>query len=136
MNDGLRMASIVAVTAMALVLTGGVPAFAGQGDVETTCGDNRVCMWEDNNFGGNKWVDQSAPNGKVYDIDWWNGDNEISSIRNTSDYYICVYPGDYTWGGGYIIINPNREYGNLAQSFGFDNDAESFKVVDTTTKCI
>jgi hypothetical protein len=115
---------------MMMVLGAGAPGLADQGDIETTCPSNYVCMWEDNNFGDHKWVAQSAWNGKVYNIDWWNGDNEISSIRNTSGLYVCVYPGDYTWGGGYIIVDPHEELPNLAQSHGFDNQAESFKIVD------
>jgi hypothetical protein len=113
-----------------IALTAYTPAFAGQGDVEKTCPSNNVCMWEDNNYGGNKWVEQTARLDRVYDIDWWDGDNEISSIKNTSGLYVCVYPGDYTWGGGYIVVEPHQELPNLAQSHGFDNQAESLKFVD------
>ncbi|NUR70860.1 MAG: peptidase inhibitor family I36 protein [Hamadaea sp.] len=135
MNRTARRALAVAAASAAIAVGTATPAFAGQGDVESTCPSSDVCMWEDNSFGGNKWVEQSTYDGKVYDIDWWNGDNEISSIRNNSGFWICVYPGDYTWGGGYIKVGPHTEYSNLAQSFGFDNEAESFKVVSSTSNC-
>ncbi|MER6184987.1 hypothetical protein [Streptomyces sp. NPDC001652] len=40
-------------------------------------------MWEDGNYEGSGYVDVVA--GGPYDIDGWNGDNEISSIDNASD---------------------------------------------------
>ncbi len=114
----------------ALALTAPTPAIAGQRLADGACPGDHICMWEDDNYGGDKWVQEPAKLNKVYDIDGWDGDNEISSIKNTSGLFVCVYPGDYTHGGGYIVVNPYQVLPNLAQSHGFDNDAESLKFVD------
>jgi hypothetical protein len=105
------------------------PAYAAD-----TCESGRVCMWEDAGFGGDRYVNEliaDDSDGTGYNIDWWHGDNEISSVKNASNRYVCIYPGDYTWGGGEIVIPPNSESDNLGRDHGFDNNAESYKVTDS-----
>jgi hypothetical protein len=121
-----RLLAVLGLGAATLLVVAS-PAYA-----DSSCASGRVCMWEDASFGGDKYVNQAvSANNESYDIHWWNGDNEISSIKNTSGKYVCVYAGDYTWGGDYIVIEPHSESGNLGRDHGFDNDAESFKVTDS-----
>ena len=90
------------------------------------CGANRICMWEDTAFSGDRWVDTEVGGpGWFYDIDWFNGDNEISSIDNATGQSIRVWGNDNPSGGS-ICLPPHS---NLVGLGGFENDAESFSVV-------
>ncbi|WSQ11260.1 peptidase inhibitor family I36 protein [Streptomyces sp. NBC_01231] len=87
---------MLAKTKAGLVALLAVPAltvgFAGQAQADGYCGAGRVCMWEDGNYEGSRYVDVTA--GGPYDIDGWNGDNEISSVDNASGLYIVMYDND------------------------------------------
>src|SRR4051812_23368489 len=54
------------------------------------CADGHLCMWEDPGYSGSQYVDQPGNPGR-YDIDWWNGDNEISSVINKTGKCIKLY---------------------------------------------
>lgn len=108
------------------------PASAG------TCATGRICMWEDPNFSGSRYVNVSPSVYRTYEIDWWNGDNEISSVVNNSSYAVRLIDGDYTdgptWnrGGASFCVGP---YGRIRDLYAFplgnltwDNRAESFQV--------
>ena len=118
----------LAATALGLagtaVLT--TPAVAQAG---TYCPTNHACMWEDSNFQGDRWVDielGAAPSS--YDIDGWDGDNEISSIENGSTTNWLKVWSDDDYQGTYICVAPRAVQGSLG---GFDNNAESFQLVSS-----
>lgn len=102
-----------------------------------TCSAGRVCMWEDPNFSGSRYVNVLPSVNRYYEIDWWNGDNEISSVVNNSYYAVKLSDGDYTDGpswnrnkGTAVCIPPYGRVPDLiVYPFGnltFDNRAESF----------
>jgi hypothetical protein len=87
MRSAMR-AALTALFAVSVVTVGvSTPAQA-----DGYCPANRVCMWEDSYYGGSRYVDTYA--GGPYDIDGWNGDNEISSVDNASGLYIVMYDND------------------------------------------
>jgi len=102
------------------------PAFAAG-----TCSNTNICMFEDSGYNGSKYVDYhpgSVPQDK-FEIDWWNGDNEISSVINNSGKYAIIFPDD-GWDGDsadIICIGPGVSVSNLRnQPYDFNDDAESF----------
>lgn len=111
---------------------GSVVLLAPAASASDYCPANHVCMWEDDNFTGDRWVDQElGAIGSAYDIDWYDGDNEISSIENggtvTTGKHIRVYGND-DLSGDSVCLAPNVLIGDL-DIYGFDNDAESFVIV-------
>ncbi|GAA4035058.1 hypothetical protein GCM10022247_70610 [Allokutzneria multivorans] len=50
-------------------------------------------MWEDADHKGSRYVHQKAVTG-FYDIDNWDGDNEISSVINNSACSLTMYSND------------------------------------------
>jgi hypothetical protein len=116
----------VLVTAMAIAVTGVVSAAApAQADIRNCPGGN-VCMWEDSNFSSDMYVSQMVRPGQ-YEIDWWNGDNEISSLVNNGGCQVVVYDGDALTGSA-LVVPPHRQYADL-DSIGWDNRAQSFEVL-------
>lgn len=98
------------------------PAFA-----DGHCDANRVCMWEDDAFKGDRWVNTTVGGPPWdYNIDGWNGDNEISSIDNATGRYILVWSNDQADGRS-LCVPPHTDMASLGN---FDNDAEYFQVVD------
>jgi hypothetical protein len=98
-----------------------------------SCDDKYVCMWEDNDYEGDKWVNYregTSPGDRV-EIDGWDGDNEISSVKNNTKLYVVMYADD-EFRGRIQCIAPESSSPNLRQSNGFDNEAESFIL---KTKC-
>jgi hypothetical protein len=89
------------------------------------CADGHVCMWEDPGYGGSKYVDQPGNPGR-YDIDWWNGDNEISAVISKTGKCVKLYADD-NWGGTSYFIEKGGSRPDLEQN-GFDNDAESYEI--------
>ena len=84
---------------LALVATLGFAATAATTPASAgTCATGRVCMWEDPNFSGSLYVNVSPSVYRTYEIDWWNGDNEISSVVNNSRYAVRLIDGDHTDG--------------------------------------
>jgi hypothetical protein len=118
---------------VAVILAGGL-AVAGFGVIspanatENAPTAGNVRMWEDPNFTGSQYVDATpanCPDG--CDIDGWDGDNEISSVRNETACIVRLYADD-NFGGRSVDLAANTNYSNLEQ-IGFDNDAESFQFV-------
>ncbi|MDA2806111.1 peptidase inhibitor family I36 protein [Nocardiopsis suaedae] len=91
MHTAIRVGAVLAAAATALPVTASTPAMA-----DGYCRAGHVCMWEDAHYQGSRYIDVRA--GGPYDIDWWNGDNEISSVDNASDLYIVMYDNDNTTG--------------------------------------
>jgi len=123
--SGARGFVLVSLAVLSLVAWG-TPAMAS-----STCASNHVCMWEDNNYGGDKWVDYTSNGNSIqnYQIDNWDGDNEISSVKNNTSLPLYIYPNDYAnIFGVWICIPPGGYSANLAQTHGFDNDAEYFQL--------
>jgi hypothetical protein len=88
------------------------------------CPAGRVCMWEDSNYQGSRYVDVSGTPGYGYEIDWWNGDNEISSIDNASGSWVNVFDGDGYTGRLLFCVAPHQRIPDLY----FSDMAESFSV--------
>ncbi len=118
---------------VAVILAGGL-ALAGFGVIspanatENAPTAGNVRMWEDPDFTGSQYVDATpanCPDG--CDIDGWDGDNEISSVRNETACTIRLYADD-NFAGRSVDLAANTNYSNLEQ-VGFDNDAESFQFV-------
>lgn len=120
----------------ALAITGGLTALsfglvAAPAQAAGTCASGYVCMWEDPNYNGEKYVSQPGDVGS-YEIDGWDGDNEISSVINRTGKCIRLYDND-GWSGttykiGKVVSGgDNGKRPNLEQN-GFDNEAESYKI--------
>ncbi|WKU05616.1 peptidase inhibitor family I36 protein [Micromonospora sp. HUAS LYJ1] len=64
--------------------------------MDSTCPSNHVCLWEDFNYTGSKYVDytQGTNPGDKFDIDGWNGDNEISSAKNNTGLILVLWDND------------------------------------------
>jgi peptidase inhibitor family I36 len=85
-------------------------------------------MWEDPGYTGSIYVDtlpSECPAG--CDIDGWDGDNEISSVKNPTGCKVRLYDND-GFTGGTVDLSPHTSYPNLEQQ-GFDNRAESYKFI-------
>lgn len=85
-----------------------------------------VQMWEDPDYSGSLYVEAGPGNcpAEGCDIDGWDGDNEISSVKNGTNCTVRLWDLD-GFGGSYVDLAPNRSYSNL-ELLGFDNKAESF----------
>jgi hypothetical protein len=95
------------------------------------CDSGRICMYEDNHYTGGKYSNWKPTGGnQSYQIDWWDGDNEISSVYNNSNYAVYLYANDdYT---GFIrCVSAKSAVGDLP--YWQDNDAESAKTVSRST---
>jgi hypothetical protein len=79
-------------------------------------------MFEDWNFGGDKYVDITRPG--TYDIDWWNGDNEITSVSNATGMWIILYDYDDCTGAQWTV-QPYTDNADLPDVI--DDDAECFR---------
>jgi hypothetical protein len=88
-----------------------------------------VSMWEDGGYGGDRWVHYRA--GTIdkdrFEIHWWNGDNEISSLQNGTDKWLVVYDKD-SWGGDRRCFAPGEEIRNM-KDVNFNDKAESFELM-------
>ena len=98
---------------------------AGPAKAAGTCADGSVCMWEDPGYNGSKYVDQPGNAGN-YQIDWWNGDNEISSVINRTGKCVRLYDND-DWSGTSYFIEKGGPRSDLEQN-GYDNYAESYTI--------
>ncbi|MEO3830381.1 peptidase inhibitor family I36 protein [Actinomadura sp. B10D3] len=124
MGDVRRMTKrLAATTGAAIVASVGFSAVPAQ--AAPSCSKGRVCMWEDGGWKGSRYVHwKPKKSGAKYQIDWWNGDNEITSIWNRSKYTIRIYNNDnYT--GFLRCIGPGKTVAKLPY---WQNDkAESAK---------
>ena len=119
--------AVTAVLAASLLVVTSSPASAGQNN----CPSGSVCMWEDANYSGDMYVSQPNVTGE-YEIDWWNGDNEISSVTNYGNCVVSLWDGDLDAKGEGFGITPVGEsryqVPDLAATWGWDNRAESFSI--------
>ncbi|TWD81911.1 peptidase inhibitor family I36 [Kribbella amoyensis] len=120
-----RVAAAVMISGLAVATFGAInPASAS----ESAPAAGSVRMWEDPNYTGSQYVDATpanCPDG--CDIDGWDGDNEISSVRNETTCTVRLYADD-NFGGRSVDLAAGESYSNL-ELVGFDNDAESFQFV-------
>jgi hypothetical protein len=114
---GLSLGTIVPVA----TTVDASPASAAQ-----PCSENYVCMWEDPGYNGSRYVRQYKSSG-YYQIDGWDGDNEISSVKNYTGKCVRLYDNDDHTGDSYRIDKNVRTISNL-EEVGFDNDAESYRI--------
>lgn len=129
------LASAAVVVAATGALT--IAASPAQAAAEN-CPDKHVCMWEDDNYEGSQYVQYLTKTGtdsmyQYYDIDWWEGDNEISSFVNNTgcDLYISREDlnEDDDHNGKYFHWNSDDPKRSASlEPYGMDNDAESFNV--------
>jgi len=115
-----------------LVAALGLAVAASPASADGYCPSGRICMWEDENYTGDRWVDVPGSPGGV-EIDWWNGDHEISSVDNASGYDLRLSPGDLDGGGawvgfGYLCVQPHQRISSLAAYADYDNVPRSFVV--------
>ncbi|SCF46972.1 Peptidase inhibitor family I36 [Micromonospora mirobrigensis] len=119
---------LVAATSTGLLL--GVAGLAAPAYAAGTCSSGKICMWEDFSYNGSKYVDYtpgSISNDK-YEINGFNGDNEISSVINNTDKCAVLYDND-GFSGTRITIGKKTSVSNLRTFANFDNEAESFALV-------
>ncbi len=106
-----------------------ISAFTFSGPVHPAmaadCAEGHLCMWEDPGYSGSQYVDQPGNPGR-YEIDWWNGDNEISSVINKTGKCVTLFADD-SWQGTSYFVEKGGSRPNLEQN-GFDNDAESYEI--------
>jgi len=135
-----RLASGMAMAAVGVVAVMGLSA--GSAQAETTaaaepraggCASGKFCGWEDSGYSGDKWVNWTVGGvGTVYEIDGWDGDNEISSFSNESSRKLRLYNGDNATGFS-ICIGPGDDVRNLndegAGGGDYNDWMESIKVV-------
>lgn len=91
--DIKRMGAATVGLAMTAIAFGAFTPSPAQAAAED-CPTDHVCMWDDTNFEGGKWVDHAAPARGVkekVEIPWWNGDNEVESIINNTQCWIDGY---------------------------------------------
>jgi hypothetical protein len=83
------------------------------------------------NYGGDMWVKYKKGTNyrDKFEIDWWDGDNEISSFVNNTDLYVILFADD-NWNGATRCYSPGVDKSSLGS---FDNDAESFVLHSSCT---
>jgi peptidase inhibitor family I36 len=125
LSVGKRLGVVLSLVLAFTIVRGAAVQPAG---ADGYCSRLALCMWEDARFSGSRYVFQNQPPAErcdgsvIYEIDGFNGDNEISSIDNATDFDVVVYADD--GGQGQTLVVPSHQafYGLGA----FDNDAESF----------
>lgn len=114
---------ILAGVTVALTTLGGAATFTPTPASAYACGTGNICMWEDANYTGDRYVSIRGRPG-TYDIDGWNGDNEITSVANATGMWVVLYADDectdYLW-----TIRPNTSNPQLPGSA--NDDAECFQ---------
>jgi hypothetical protein len=81
-----------------------------------------ACLWEDGGAQGTNYHHQASIN--RWNIDGWDGDNEISSILNNTNYCAKLWDND-NWTGTSVVIRPHSEKLNLGS---FNDKAESWQL--------
>jgi hypothetical protein len=129
----LRGAAYGFVATSAVVALSVAPAQAEeQAEVQadaSLCSGGRVCMWEDSGYSGSKYANW-APTGtnQKFQLDGWDGDNEITSLINNTRYKIRVYDND-DYSGESRCIDPGTSIKNLSGEWDFNDQIESAKTV-------
>lgn len=118
----------VAATLICGLAVAGFGAISPAVAAESAPAAGNVRMWEDPGYTGEQYVDTTPANcSDGCDIDGWDGDNEISSVRNETNCIVRLYADD-NLGGRSVDLAANTAYTNLELQ-GFDNDAESYEFV-------
>lgn len=137
-----RLVSGAAMAGVAVVAVMGLSAGSAQAETTTEaderaggCRAGYICAWEDKNYGGDQWVNwKPGGAGDFYDVDGWDGDNELSSISNESSKTIRLYKTDnatgYSW-----CLGPGQDIKNLSDlgegQPDFNDWIQSMKVVSS-----
>jgi hypothetical protein len=121
----VRAIASAAVVSGALSLTG-LAATAQPAQAAGTCSEHYVCMWEDTNYSGSRYVRQYKTSG-YYGIHYWDGDNEISSVKNYTGKCVRLYANDDHSGDSYLIHKDVREISDLKEN-DFNDEAESYRI--------
>jgi len=98
------------------------------------CKANRqACLFEDPGEQGSQYAAVTKL-GK-YELDWWNGDNEISSVVNFTPYCLRLYDNDGWTGTSFTVPkftgsveSENAVTRERLEDDGFDNETESFEL--------
>ena len=117
----LSSAALAGSLALTGLITSAPPAHAAG-----ACPRDHVCMWEDSNFSGDLYVRQYKTSGH-YDIHGWDGDNEISSVKNYTGKCVRLYADDGHKGDSYLIHKNVHQISNL-KLVGFNDNAESYRI--------
>ncbi|GAA4033792.1 hypothetical protein GCM10022247_68560 [Allokutzneria multivorans] len=114
-------------TALALALaTAASVVLTPTANADVQCPGGHVCMWEHENYSGDRYIFLDPPSGNTkYEIDGWNGDNEISSLHNLTNCTIVLFDDDNTKGKSWEI-RPEKSEPHLGR-IGANDKAESFE---------
>ncbi|SDM32896.1 peptidase inhibitor family I36 protein [Allokutzneria albata] len=114
-------------TALALALaTAAAVVLTPTANADLRCPDDHVCMWEHENYSGTRYIFVNPPSGTTYyEIDWWHGDNEISSLLNFTNCTITLFDKDLDASGLSWDI-PSKTWVPHLGRFGANDRAESF----------
>jgi hypothetical protein len=114
----LTAAGLIGALAVATTYAG--PASAD----DARCPNDHVCMFEDPGFTGSLYVNQQYVSNGRFEIDWWEGDNEISAVINNTNAMVKLYAGD-RWSGNWHCVGAKATRSNLENN-SFDNNTESW----------
>lgn len=131
-----RLTSGLAMSGLAVAAVLGLSTSAAQAETTDaeimagTCASGYVCGWEDDGYGGDKWMSWNpARIGANYEIDGWDGDNEITSVINNTGHGIKFYDQDGQAGSTLCVGNGVRI--NNLQTYAWNDRAESAKAVSS-----
>lgn len=134
LTSGLAMAGVAVVAGLGLSVGSAQADTSAEAEILAGgCESGYFCGWEDSGYSGDKWVNWRVGGvGSVYEIDGWDGDNEISSFSNESNRILRLYNGDNASGAS-ICIGPGDDVRNLndegAGGGRYNDWFESIKVV-------
>jgi hypothetical protein len=128
LGRALRGAAFGFVATSAVVALSVAPAQADERADASICAGGRICMWEDSNYSGSRYANWAPTGtGQKYQLDGWDGDNEITSLVNNTRYKIRVYDND-DYSGESRCLDPGEEVRNL-KDWDFNDKIESAKTV-------
>lgn len=126
-TNSFRRSGVLAVGVAAVLGFSAAPAHADV-TIQGSCSSGYICMWEDEDYSGSKYIDHNKSWGTSVEIDWWDGDNEISSFKNYTGCKLILWSNDNFGGSSRTFGSSTQTYSNL-ETTGFDNNAESFELV-------
>ncbi|RJK94882.1 hypothetical protein D5H78_13890 [Vallicoccus soli] len=117
-----RVPAVTVLAGLVLAATATGAAAEGPGD---------VTLWEDYSYTGSKYIDyaQGSSDADEVEIHWWDGDNEISSVKNMTGKWLVLYADDGQRGKK-VCLRPGAMVANLGW-YGFNDQAESLALRDT-----
>lgn len=124
---GALLALVSALSVIVLAAPASASPPTQQELILATCGGGVGCGWEDPDFKGDRYFAATINScvNRRCEIDWWNGDNEISSVANNTNCTLRLYSHDQ-WQGAIYEIPPYKAHTSLP---GYDNMAESFAFI-------